>query len=208
VNKFNMEAHAIAPVEREERSYLHTTRAGVAVPFSQSVVTATIACLLFFAVAWAFGWRHVEKLGLMIFVVVLAWDWWSHRQRWFDLTRSNQPKVQIESVDHDNDPATPRIVRIQIDKSEDGQVKQWKLFDLPATDEQMSALATGLLNGHRPFSEREWAGAGRPFSSNEFRDLRAELIKRELITLKSEKDPRQGYVLTDDGKSVFEQFLA
>jgi hypothetical protein len=64
----------------------------------------------------------------------------------------------------------------------------------------------GMLNDGRTFSEKEWCGAGRPFSVNGFRELRSEMIRRGLLARKSEKDHRQGYELTEDGKAVLGQF--
>ena len=123
------------------------------------------------------------------------------------LTEREPLQVQARGVDDDEDPVTPMVVRVQLDRVEDGRYKQTAIFDLPATPEQLTALAVGLLRGRIPFSEREWTGAGRPFSVNEFRGLRSEMIKRQLMTLKNEKDARQGYVPTAEGQAVLEQFL-
>ena len=202
-----VEVPTITPA-REERGYLHTARAGVAVPFSQSVITAFIVTAVFAALFFAFGWRRMEKVTLLIFVIALAFDWYVHRRHWFGLTKPDQPQVQIRSVDHDENPSTPKIVRVQIDKvTENGHVQQTKMFNLPATEEQLSILAAGLLDFAKPFSEAEWCGAGKPFSLNEFRALRGEMIRRNLLGLRNGKDARQGYTLTEDGQAVMEQFL-
>jgi len=204
-----MEVPLAQPTPRESREFLHTTTAGVKVPLLQSLTLGGMVMFFMFAVGLAFGWMDPEKpalvMGGMTTLGWLVWALW----RWSNLTRPEPAHVQVRSVDHDDDESTPKIVRVQIDKVEDGgQIKQWKMFDLPATESQMAELAVGLLEHNRPFSEREWTGAGRPFSVNEFRTLRSELIKRGLLALKNEKDPRQGYGFTDDGKAVFEQFLA
>jgi hypothetical protein len=71
----------------------------------------------------------------------------------------------------------------------------------------MEELAVGILLQHRTFTHREWTGSAAPFSDAEFRDLRRELVKRELIRLTSDKDPRQGFKLTLAGRKMLEQFL-
>lgn len=209
----NKYSNAVEPIvvptpQRDGREYLHTTTAGVKVPLFQAATLGGTVFLFVLVLGIVFWWMDPLKpaviAGGSVGLGWLVWALW----RWSNLTRPDQPQVQVRSVDHDDDPVTPKIVRVQIDEVKKGGVRQWKMFDLPATDEQMAELAEGLLNGNRPFSEREWTGAGRPFSVNEFRALRAELIKRGLMALKSEKDPRQGYEPTDDGKAVFEQFLA
>jgi hypothetical protein len=190
-----------------DRQFLHTRTAGFDVMLLQSLATGLMLFAGVLVIGFTFGWMDPLKYATVSGVAGTIGWWLFSIKRWTSLTAADAPQVQVRSVDHDGDPSTPRIVRVQIDKVEEGGVKQWKMFDLPATDEQMAELAAGLLKHGRPFSEREWAGNGRPFSSNEFRDLRSELIKRGLIALKSEKDTRQGYGLTDEGKAVFEQFL-
>lgn len=199
---------AVAPVQMPEgRQFLHTRTAGIEVPFGQSMVTALIFGLTVFVVAWACDIIDPWKHGLIAAMLGLCGWWMYSLMRWSSLTKRETLYVEARGVDDDDDPATPMVVRVQLDRVEaNGHIHQTAIFDLPASPEQLSALAGGLLDGH-PFSEREWTGAGHPFSVNEFRTLRSELIRRKLLALKNDKDPRQGYGLTDDGKAVFEQFL-
>ncbi|MBI5933289.1 MAG: hypothetical protein HY867_06240 [Chloroflexi bacterium] len=203
-----MEAPIVQPI-RDDRQFLHTRTAGFEVPLFQSLATAVIVGLVTLAIALVFDWLDPLKPTVTMAGLSLAGWWLYSLKRWTRLTGPDPVQVQMRSVDHDGNPATPKIVRVQIDKvTENGHVKQTRMFDLPATEDQLSALAEGLLKQNRSFSEREWTGAGRPFSVDEFRKLRAEFIRRELVALKSEKDARQGYTLTDDGKAVLEQFLS
>lgn len=194
--------------QRDDRQFLHTRQAGFDVMLLQSLATAGIMGLVTLAIALTYGWMDPLKPTVLVAGLSLA-GWWAFSlRRWTSLTMAGQPNVEVRSVDHDGNPSTPKIVRVQIDIPKDGGMKQWKMFDLPATETQMAELAVGLLEHHRPFSEREWTGSGRPFSVNEFRTLRSEMIRRGLMALKNEKDAHQGYEPTDDGKAVLEQFMA
>jgi hypothetical protein len=76
-------------------------------------------------------------------------------------------------------------------------------FDLPVSPVKLQPLARGLLSG-RPFSERNWSEL---LSSSEFRALRATLKSKGLIVPVSEKDARQGYILTDTGQALMRDLL-
>lgn len=197
------------PPAEMDRQFLHTRTAGFEVPLFQSLATAAIVGLATLAIGLVYGWMDPLKPTVVMSGLSLAGWWLYSLKRWTMLTGSDTARVQVRSVDHDENPATPKIIRVQIDKVEDnGAIHQWKNFDLPATEDQLRELAAGLFEQGRSFSEREWTGAGRPFSVSEFRALRAELIRRELMALKNEKDTRQGYAPTEDGKAVLEQFLS
>lgn len=99
----------------------------------------------------------------------------------------------------------PVETRIRLTDERQGGWEE-SLYNLPASPEQLADLAEGLEQG-QPFSERTWTGAGRPFSLNQFRALRDALIQRNLLTLASEKDPRQGYAFTVAGQHVLHSFL-
>jgi hypothetical protein len=82
-----------------------------------------------------------------------------------------------------------------------------KLINLPANEKQLEALAVGVLHHGRSLSQREWTGAGRPFSINQFNALRDEMQRRGLLHLVSEKDPRQGVALNRVGVAMLSKFL-
>lgn len=79
-------------------------------------------------------------------------------------------------------------------------------FDLPAAKQQLEVLAASLINGGT-FSERRWTGRTRPFSITQFRELRDVMLERKIIQQVSDKDPRQGYVLTLAGRAMMKRFL-
>ena len=59
----------------------------------------------------------------------------------------------------------------------------------------------------RPFTEREYTGEGKAFSSEEFRELRREMLRRELIMRKSARGTKPGYMLTQDGIELMRKYL-
>lgn len=208
MSKYQNVTDAPAAMPHEDRQFLHTRTAGIDVPLLQSVVTAVFVGLSVLTIALVFDVLDPWKPTAISMAFALA-GWWGYSLlRWTRLTERERAIVQTQSVDDDGDPATPRIIRVQLDRVTDaGHYQQTAIFDLPATEEQLAAMAEGLLNQNRPFSEREWAGAGNPFSVNGFRSLRSEMIKRGLLALRSDKDPRQGYGLTPDGEAVLREFL-
>jgi predicted transcriptional regulator len=76
-------------------------------------------------------------------------------------------------------------------------------FDLPVSAVKLQPLAAGLLNG-QPFSERRWASL---LTASEFRTLRQAMRHKGLIEQVSERDPRQGYTLTQAGRELMTQLL-
>lgn len=105
--------------------------------------------------------------------------------------------------DHDQRLDELQTVRIDLQTTP----TQSQHFDLPASPRQLEQLATGLMIAGDPFSQRRWTGKGRPFSINQFNSLRDEMLRRSLIRLINDKDPRQGYELTGMGRSVIKRFL-
>jgi len=68
-------------------------------------------------------------------------------------------------------------------------------------------LASALLEG-QPFSEKRWVVDGKLLSSSEFRSLRAVMKEKGLIVPVSDKDNRQGFVLTDAGRDTLQSFCS
>lgn len=95
---------------------------------------------------------------------------------------------------------TPEPVRIELVEQTTGGGRQTSLIDLPVSQEQLIALADGLLSGSS-FSESSWCGSGAPFSKSEFIRLRDEMLKRNLLTWRNPRAPAVGLMLTPGGKA-------
>ena len=210
----NKYSNAVEPIvvptpQRDGREYLHTTTAGVKVPLFQAATLGGTVFLFVLVLGIVFWWMDPLKpaviAGGSVGLGWLVWALW----RWSNLTRPDQPTVQVRSVDHDNDASTPEIIRIQFDRVDKGHYKQTSLFDLPVgiTKSQMHDLAVGLLEAKRPWSIREWAGAGKTFSDPKWRELQSVMLRHQLLEPKSERGSQRGFQLTAEGVKTMESFL-
>jgi len=208
MNKYKSDAPSIIPVPHEERSYLHTPKSGVIVPFLQSVLTAFLVTLVFMAATWAVNLRHTGKFAVLIFVVILFYEWRRHQRHWFGLTAVIENLTGLD-LNHDNVIGEPPTIRVQIDQVEQGRVRVSKVYDLPCPPEKFKALCYGLTKDPpMRFSEREWAGKNKPFTGPEWRKLQAEMKRRELIVLRDPSAPKQGYELTAAGMELARKVAA
>lgn len=208
MNKFGQQAQPVinVPSQHGERQYLHNSEAGVKVPLAQTVVTALIVAVVVEIFMLLFdvldGWKWAAGAGSLS----LLGTWLIIYRHWFDLTRiENWTGLDINGDGEIGEPET-RVVRIQMQRIEqNGHINVTRTFDLPIDEDELVTLAQGLIQG-APFSEREWAGKGNLLSSARFRDLRAAMIKRGLLEMVNDKDPRQGYRLTADGEAVMRDY--
>ena len=190
-----------------DRQFLHTQTAGVMLPLLQAMITSGLLAfgvlILSLVLEWSNGW----KVALVIFGVMPFFSWLFLQRRWLLLTaerviqRDLNGDGVIESANRQR--TEPRLVKVQVSHIKEGGSLQVNLIGLPCTDNQLRKLAQGLLNGI-PFTEGAWAGNGKPFSVAELKLLRTVMLTRELIKPRSDKDSRQGYELTDDGKAVMQ----
>jgi hypothetical protein len=193
------------PVVHDDRAFLHTYAAAAFIPFVQASITGVLIGICILVVLWVSdNWQYLEW-SLVAGVVVWAIVWVLLQTRWLSLTAIER----VVNMDINNDgyigDAPRDIVRVQINQTHpDGRVT-WTNADLPASLQQLSILAAGLING-LPFAEAKWSGAGKPFSLSEFRALRDEMIARGLLAQANTKDIRQGYTLTAAGRAVMKHY--
>jgi hypothetical protein len=137
--------------------------------------------------------------------VMPFFSWLFLQRRWLVLTaeRVMQRDLNGDGVIEKPSRAEPRIVKVQVNHVREGGSLQVDLINLPCTGSQLQSLAEGLLDGV-PFTEGAWSGGGKPFSVSELRNLRTVMSVRGLLKLRSEKDQRQGYELTEDGRAVMQ----
>lgn len=185
-----------------DKRYLHTLEAGAWLPGMQSFISGFVIGLITLALAYI-----VRVRSPWVFAIItggLSWVacWFALQYHWLDLTRLEG----LTGLDLNRDglvgmdPPEPVTVRVRVEKIKDNNSYQEIIYNLPGTLTQLTELARGLLLDDLPLSERCWTGSGRPFSVLSFRNLRSELIRRGLVELANEKDARQGFILTDDGR--------
>lgn len=201
-----------------ERQYLHTLVAGALLPLAQSTIAAVVVAVGAWTIAYfVFDMLDSYKAGILFFAVTWIYMIWKLQRHWLSLTTIEQ----IIQYDINNDGVIgepqpveqkPRRVVIQLDTvKEDGHYQVGDLsarITLPCADDQLHTLAMGLIDGGMSFSEKQWCGKGKPFSTDEFRELRAEMKKHGLTEYVNEKDHRQGIRLTDAGKAVMQEYAA
>ncbi len=173
----------------------------VLVPSAAAIVSGLFAGA-FSAVVW--GWMGgTDALGMFAQVALLT-----GAPLWFVLllsawrmldTVEEQPGAEAAEVAQM--PATRPVVRVAVESEH-----TIRNADLDATDSQLAQLAEGLLAG-KALTEAQWTGAGRPFSVDQFREIRAEMQGAGLIRPKSEKDARQGFSLTPSGRAAMKRLV-
>jgi len=190
-----------------DRQFLHTFLAGALLPLVQSTITAVMAGIGTLTALYLFGAIDLLKPSLIITGIVWVLTWLYLQRRWLNLTSfENFMGVDLNGDGNIGKPMKePEHFVIRLDEITADQHYRSRNIDSVISKEQMTVLARGLLNGI-PFSERNWAGAGKPLSSTEFRTLRSVWLKQGLLEVTSDKDNRQGFYLTDQGWSVMEQF--
>jgi len=194
--------------QKQDKRFLHTVQAGVWLPFWQSTITGALAGILLWILAIQFRWRDALIHGLVFWVIVQGITWLYLQRHWILIAFERVAKIDVNGDGRVGAAPKQEIpeVRVRIEHiKQDGHYQQ-DIMTLPATLEQMRALAEGITSG-LPFTERNFTGSGRPFSIDQFRALRSEMIRRGLLTLEGSKDARQGFKMTDEGKAVLDGFL-
>ena len=200
-------------MSQSDRRYLHTLTAGAWLPVVQSLITGIIVFVLVLVIGLMFRFRSPWAWSVVIGGLAVVMTWFILAKHWYKLTDLETwtgIDFNRDGVIGDYLPNPTRRDEVRVYVSEitaAGHVTgNQKIIDFPCSGEQLQQLAEGLLNGV-PLAERGWTGAGRPFSTAGFRSVRAELIKRGLVALASDKDTRRGYVLTVAGRNILARLL-
>ena len=202
--------------QHAERQYLHTLVAGAWLPLVQSTIFAGVIGIVVLTIAYfVFDARDPFKWSILSFVGTWAYMIWMSIRHWWSLTTVEQilqRDINGDGVIGEATPqpsAKPRRVIVELYKvKEDGHIQVGdvsNLVKLSCSDEQLQTLAMGLENG-LPFSEKQWCGKDKPFSTDDFRSLRAEMLANGLTEYVNDKDKRQGVRLTDAGRAVMSEY--
>lgn len=168
----------------------------VLIPLAAALITGSLAGAVVLAVAWAAGtpnpWQPaaiLASLAALIFWLVGH----SRARKAGELERGLVVDPPLETT------TKGATIRVEM-RSDNGRAMDYA--DLPATLDQLRALADGLQNG-APLTVGSWTGHRRPFSRSEFENLRAELVRRNLAAWRNPAAPAQGCELTPQGRAVF-----
>jgi hypothetical protein len=195
-------------VQPGARPYLHTIEAGAKLPLLQSVVWGLVAGTMTLVIALSNHprWPGCLLWSVAVFLIGFALAWMFYQRHWFRLSSLER----LTGLDPNGDGvigAETRQAQIitRIELVDPGPPWHSQIFDLPATDKQLTALAAGI-NAGVPFAEAYWTGRGGPFSVKQFRSLRAELVRRKLLAAANPDAPAQGYALTAAGRAILKHY--
>ena len=181
---------------------------GVITPLAQAGITAGVLTLPIVSAAWSFHWPgNVGQWAVLTFTFTLALSWALLLRRWVSSTTPIWERLTGRDLNNDgwigepDEEPQPQPIRVQVSAA-DGKSSTFATFNL--SPHKLAELAGGILTG-RPFSESEWSGGGRPFTRAEFRELRAELLKRGLL-LPAGDEARQGFRFSPAGRAVLRHF--
>ena len=103
------------------------------------------------------------------------------------------------------EPLPPPLVKIILDTPGKGGNDSSIIANVPTSQEKLIELASGIMRGE-PLSEEAGCGSGRPFSKDEFKAVRAELVKRKMLAWRNPSAPAQGLIVTMAGLAAFRYF--
>ena len=211
------------PIQRESpkgRQHLHTMEAGAWLPFVQASLTGIILGVVILVCAFTWRWQDPWSWGAIIGALSWGITWMALQRHWFSLTALEEVTgldLNRDGVIGENQGAgpaplqpedNPRIIQVRLNETRsNGHLVAQRRYEIHASDKQMAALAKGLIEDNRPFTVREWCGDGRPFSGVQFSRLRAEMMRAELLEMKSDKASQRGFVLTPAGEDFLTEFL-
>jgi hypothetical protein len=205
----------LQPVEVGDRfitaqEYLHTPQAGALVPLAQAAVTGALVAAI---VCTVLVWQKVSDslvFTLLSFLVVTLVSWVVLQRHWFSLTaveRFTGLDINGDGRIGDKSIVKSHVVEIDLRTRDEGGYLHSAVATLPVRESDFVTVARGVAAG-RPFTEREWTGADNPLSINQFKDVRAEMIKRGILEPVNRDAPQQGYKFTRSGKAVLAYFAA
>lgn len=181
------------------------TSTGCLLPLAQSVITGAIMAGATWAAASLAEAEQPALLAALVGALAACAVWLSGLRAWRRVTYRLED-LTGEDYNGDGEIGEPQTVRVEVTQAE-GQGRHTAFIELPASIEQLTRLAAGLLEG-APFSEAHWTGAAGGFTRGEFSQLRAELIRRGLARWNNPGTPARGAALTPAGRAVMGKFAS
>ena len=203
--------------EQVERpgSDLHTISIAAIIPLIQALLTGLVLSILSFAAALTFGKPKPWLWLLWGFLLPTAGMWLISVKRWFKLTDWLPGLEQWTKLDLNRDgqigrlpPAEARPEQKQItvtirDVHDQGHLSVMR-YELPVSDTQLRAFAVGVGQG-LSLAEANWIGPAHPFTRDEYRAFRGELIRRRWVELSNHRSTNQGFQMTRAGQAVMRE---
>ncbi len=203
-------------IERPDNG-LHTILIAAVIPLAQSLLTGVVLSILSFAVALTFGKPKPWLWLLWGFLLPTTGLWLISLKRWFKLTDWLPYVEKLAKIDFNRDGqigkppipiavSEPKQMTITVrDIHDQGSLSIMK-YELPISDKQLPVFADGVINGVS-LAEANWIGPSNPFTRDEYRALRGELIRRRWVELANYKSTNQGFQMTRAGQAVMREIV-
>ncbi|HKZ82130.1 MAG TPA: hypothetical protein VJ793_00555 [Anaerolineae bacterium] len=180
-----------------------TRESEVIVPLEQAAITAGVITLPVAVVTALAGWPVYVPVIVGAVSFTASWFWLLRDSR--GLLRVTERLISRDlngdgMVGDQPMPSKPSSVRVEVTERRDGGTTM-RFLDMPIDEAQLQAFAKGILAG-KSFSERTWAGDGKPFSQNDFAALRDKLIETGYARWRG-GERRMGAELTAKGRAMF-----
>jgi hypothetical protein len=169
----------------------------ILLPFLAALITGAMTGAVVLTWAWALHYPTPLQPAAIVAALATVITWLAGYDRARRVSEMERGIIADPPPPAEINPA--RTIRVEL-RGDDGGKMDY--VDLPASYNQLQALAKGLQSG-TPFAVSSWAGSGKPFSRSEFETLRAAMIARGLATWRNERSTAQGANLTHAGEAVF-----
>jgi len=193
-------------------SDLHTISIAAIIPLIQALLTGLVMSILAFATALTFGKAKPWLWLLWGFLLPTAGMWLISVKRWFKLTDWLPGLEKITKIDLNGDgqigqrvlPVEPKQLTVTVrDIHDQGHLSVMR-YSLPVSEEQLRDFALGIGQGFS-LAEANWIGPAHPFTRDEYRAFRGELIRRGWVELANHKSANQGFQMTRAGQAVMRE---
>jgi len=168
-------------------------RVGLLLPIGQALLTGILTGGVTLAISTLAGWKQAQAIAAAAATIAALIAWLALLRGW-RLIVASQAGVELNPPPLAPDEPRSTLLEMSIN---DGATLRYA--ELPASFEQLRALAAGVLGG-ATLSESVWTPG--LFTRSEFAKVKAALVRRGLAENRS-RDPARGIQLTRAGEAAF-----
>jgi hypothetical protein len=200
----------LAEYRQDMARHLQTQGPAVNIPLEQAKIEGMLTGMLTFLLALIvllFGLPYTDlpwwyaALALPLGVCVGLWRVRSaFRENLSDWRALVWQQEERDQVDWNGDGHIGQPEKAEI-KVYFPELKQDQNVDLPVSMDKVTQLARGIVQG-RPFTEREWTGAGKPLTEDELETIREKFLAKGWVRWINDDEHRQGMEFTAKGLAV------
>lgn len=204
---------AIAMQQAESKSrHLLSRQVGVSIIFWQTLVFDTAPIMILVFVLCVAAYLLGLKIPLVVYPlveiaacsVVFLWRAQVRLKNWEQLVWNQEAALNMD-LDGDGQIGRPILRRLKVDYSD--RPGHMRTIELAGLEEDILDWLRALADGES-VSEETWAGNLKPFSQDEVRHNRDELLKWSYARWKNPTYPTLGIVVTQEGEVWIRRTLA